>query len=145
MQNNLILACVLYIFLPISAVAHAEVDSPSLKTLHQAIAGLVARHYPQSTSHVFEETIGFEYSTRVFVTRIVSKSPSGVESSLAPERGPMHDGVWCNVRYRSGDLNAEPAYARSEGVMKREFFKEHIYYPNDSRNKCHFQSPCGFR
>ena len=137
MQNNLILTSVLCLFLPISAVAQTEVDSPSLETLHQAIAGLVARHYPQSTSHVFEETIGFEYSTRVFVTRAVSKSPSGVESPLAPERGPMHDGVWCNVWYRTGDLNTEPAYARSEGATKREFFNEYIYYPNDSRNKCH--------
>lgn len=136
MQNKLILNSVLCILLPISAVAQEEVESPSLKTLHQAIAKLVVRHYPKATSHVFEKAIGFEYSTRVFVTRIVSKIP-GSESPLAAERGPMNDGVWCDVWYRTGDLDTEPAYARSEGVTKREFFKEHIYYPNDSRKRCH--------
>ena len=49
----------------------------------------------------------------------------------------MDDGVWCNVWCRAGDLETRPAYARSEGVTKREFFKEHIYYPSDSRKKCH--------
>lgn len=137
MQNKLIFTAVLFVLLPISAVADESGESPSLKNLHQAIAELVAQHYPESTSHVFEETIGFEYSTRVFVTRQVSKILPGTEAPRAPERGPKDDGVWCSVWYRTGDLNTEPAYARSEGAIKREFFKEHTYYPNDSRNKCH--------
>ena len=134
MQNSLILKIALCLLLPIPAVAQEDAASPSLKKLHQAIAELAARHYPGSTSYRFQDTIGFEYSTRIYVTRVVSKV---VPAPLAPERGPMDDGVWCNVWYRPGDRETEPAYARSEGITKREFFKEHIYYPNDSRNKCH--------
>ena len=137
MKNNLILNFVLCLPLSISAVAQEDVDSPSLKTMHQAIAELVVRYYPKATSHVFERTIGFEYSTRVYVTPVVSKRLPRSEAPLAPERGPMDDGVWCNVWCRTGDLETRPAYARSEGVTKREFFKEHIYYPNDSWKKCH--------
>lgn len=137
MQNNLILSSVLCLLLSISAVAKEDVESPSLKTLHQAIAELVVRYYPKATSHVFERTIGFEYSTRVYVMPVVSKRLPGSEAPLAQERGPMDDGVWCNVWCRAGDLETRPAYARSEGVTKREFFKEHIYYPSDSRKKCH--------
>ena len=134
MQNSLILTFALCLLLPVSAVAQEETESPSLKKLHQAIAELGVRHYPKSTSYLFQDTIGFESSTRIYVTQVVSKA---VPAPLAPERGPMDDGVWCNVWYRPGDLETEPAYARSEGVTKREFFKEHIYYANDSRNKCH--------
>ena len=137
MQNNLILNSVLCLLLSISAVAQEAVESPSLNTLPQAIAELVVRHDPKATSQVFERTIGFEYSTRVYVTSVVSKRLPGSEVLLAPERGPMDDGVWCNVWCRKGDLETEPAYARSEGVTTRKFFKEHIYYPNDSRKKCH--------
>lgn len=134
MQRLSIINFALCLLLPISAVAEEDGESPSLKKLHQAIAELVVRHYPKANSHVFEQTIGFEYSTRIYITRVVSKA---VPAPIAPERGPMDDGVWCNVWCRPGDLETEPAYARSEGVTKREFFKEHIYYPNDSRNKCH--------
>jgi len=122
------------LLLPVSAVAQEDRESPSLKALHQAIAQLVVRHYPKATSHVFQQEIGFEYSTRIYVTPAVTKVRP---APLAPERGPMDDGVWCHVWYRRGDLETQPRYARSEGVTKREFFKEHIYYPNDSRNKCH--------
>ena len=137
MQNKLIFTPVFCVLLPISAVAQESVGTPSLRNLHQAIAELVVQHYPASTSHVFEETIGFEYSTRVFVTRQVSKVPPGTEAPRAPERGPKDDGVWCSIWYRAGDLNKEPAYARGEGAIKREFFKEYTYYPNDIRNQCH--------
>ncbi len=134
MQNNLVFTLALCLLLPISTVAQEDAETPSLKKLHQAIAELGDRHYPKSTSHVFQDTIGFEYATRIYVTRVVSKA---IPPPLAPERGPMNGGVWCNVYYRPGDLETEPAYARSEGSTKREFFKEYIYYPNDSRKKCH--------
>jgi len=49
----------------------------------------------------------------------------------------MEDGVWCHVWCRPGDLQESPAYARSQGVLEREYFKEHIYYPNDREKKCH--------
>lgn len=137
MQKLSILNFALCLLLPISAVAEEDGESPSLKKLHQAIAELVVRHYPKATSHVFQQTIGFEYSTRIYVMRAVTKVPLGSEAPLAKERGPMDDGVWCDVWYRQGDLETRARYARSEGVTKREFFKEHIYFPNDSRNKCH--------
>ena len=134
MKNNLILKLALCLLLPASAFSQGDAESPSLEKLRQAIAELVGRHYPKATSYAFQDTIGFEYSTRIYVTRVVSKA---VPAPRAPERGPMGDGVWCNVWCRQGDLETEPAYARSEGVTKREFFKEHIYYPNDRRNKLH--------
>ena len=120
----------------ISGVATGDDENPSLGKLHQAIAKLVAKHYPQATSHVLGQTIGFEYSTRVYVTRMLAKLPDG-EAPLDAVRGPMKEGVWCHIWCRSGDLEKEPAYQRGEGVIKREFFKEHTYYPNDPRHKCH--------
>ena len=137
MKRPLILACVLCLLVPLSVVAQGDDKSPSLKTLHQAIAKIVVRHYPKATSHVFQQTIGFEYSTRIYVTRAVAKVPPGAEAPLAKERGPMDDGVWCDIWYRDEDLETRALYARSEGATRREFFNEHIYYPNDSRNKCH--------
>jgi len=134
MKKTLILNFTLCLVLPISAVAQDGGESPSLTKLHQAIAELVVRHYPKATSHVFEQTIGFEYSTRIYVTRLVRL---GSEAPLTVARGPMADGVWCNVFYRAEDLETRARYARNEGVTKREFFKEHVYYPNDSRNECH--------
>ena len=137
MQKTLILTCALCLLLPLSPGARQDGKSPSLEKLHQAIAKLVVRHYPKATSHVFEHEIGFDYATRVYVTRLVSKVPAGVEAPRAPVRGPMEDGVWCRIWYRAGDLKTQPQYQRSEGELRRQFFKEHIYYPNDSRNKCH--------
>lgn len=137
MRNNLVLSSVFCMLFSTSAAAKEDVGDPSLKPLHQAIAGLVTRHYPKATSYVFEQTIGFEYSTRIYVTKIISKRLPGTEPLLAPERGPMKGGVWCEIWCRAGDLVTEPAYARSEGVTKREFFQEHIYYPNDSPKRYH--------
>ena len=117
----------------ICSFAQEKRTSPSLEKLHKAVNKLVLQHYPKATSHVFEENIGFEYSTRVYVTRMISKG----EAQLTTERGPMNDGVWCNIWYRKGDLEKAPAYARAEGEIKREAFKEHTYYPNDSKHKCH--------
>ena len=125
------------LLLPVSNVVGQDEKSPSLKKLHRAIDEIVVRHYPRATSHVFEQTIGFEFATRVYVTRLVSKRLPGMAPLLGCERGPMDNGVWCDIWYRTGDLKTEPAYARAEGVTNREFFREHIYYPNDRPKKCH--------
>ncbi len=137
MINCRIVFSAIGLLLPLAAVAQETNKNPSLEQLHQAIAEIVSKHYPQSTSHLFEQTIGFEHATRIYVTRLAAKYPPGVEPPVAPERGPMDDGVWCQVWYRSGDMNDQPAYQRSEGVMQREFFKEHRYYANDAQRKGH--------
>lgn len=137
MQTSRIFFAVICLLLPLSTVAQEKAKSPSLQKLHQAIAKLVGKHYPRATSYYFEQTIGFEHSTRVYVTKLVSKYPKGLEQPIGLVRGPMDDGVWCQVWYRSGDMNDEPAYQRGEGAMKREFFTEHLYYANDRQKKGH--------
>lgn len=112
-------------------------ENPTLKPLHCAIAELVKHHYPEATTHTFENKIHFEHSTRLYVTRAVAKVPKGEEPPLVEERGPMTGGVWCDIRYYNTDLQDRPPYPRSEGVTEREYFTELIYYPNDNRNKCH--------
>ena len=137
MARMLLRSTVFYFFVASAFVAQADAEGPSLKRLRHAIAELVGRHYPKATSHVCEQSIGFEYSTRIYVTELVTKRPPGVAPIVGAERGPMEDGVWCHVWCRPGDLQESPAYARSQGVLEREYFKEHIYYPNDREKKCH--------
>ncbi|MEC7356269.1 MAG: hypothetical protein VYE53_14095 [Planctomycetota bacterium] len=120
-----------------SGTAQERTELPSLVPLHQAVSELVVEHYPKATSHVFDQEIGFETATRIYITELVAKYPPGVELPRAPVRGPMDDGVWCQLWRRSGDLDHLPAYQRSEGILKREFFKEHLYYANDPLTKCH--------
>lgn len=140
MLKNSMRNLVVFLFLlPTSVVVGQGLKSPSLENLHRAIDELVVRHYPKATSHVFETAIGFEFATRIYVTEAISKRLPGVNPLIAPERGPMDDGVWCDIWYRTGDLKKEPAYARVEGLTKREFFNEYIYYPNNSRKKCHLR------
>ena len=132
--HNVAKIILLFICLPCLCHARGGPENPSLDKLGQAISKLVIQHYPKATSHVFEQSIGFECSTRVYVTPMISKvQPPPTETV----RGPMEDGVWCDIWYRKGDLGMEPAYARGEGVTSRAFFKEHMYYPNDPQKKCH--------
>lgn len=123
-------------FLP---CVHAEetLNATSLDGLHGAISKLVKRYYPESTSHVFERAIGFEFSTRVYVTDLVAKIPPGVPRPRGTERGPMANRVWCSIWLRDGALSSRPVYARSEGELVREHFIEHIFYPNDSEQELH--------
>ena len=137
MPTRLVSFLTICLLLPLVAVAQEATKNPSLEKLHQAIAEIVSKHYPESTSHLFEQTIGFEHATRVYVTRLAAKYPPGVKPPVAPERGPLANGVWGQVWYRDGDMNDQPAYQRSEGVMQREFFKEHRYYANDAQKQGH--------
>jgi len=136
MNKSLSLLLLSCFFLP-SLHADETFDATSLDDLHVAITKLVKRHYPESTSHVFERTIGFEFSTRVYVTDLVSKMPPGMPKPTGTERGPMANGVWCSIWLRDGDLSSQPVYQRSEGELVREHFIEYTLYPNDSEQNMH--------
>ena len=137
MTKTMILFVLVGLFGQLSGMAQETTELPSLVPLHQAISELVDEHYPKATSHVFDQEIGFETATRIYVTELVAKYPPGVELPRAPVRGPIDGGVWCQLWCRSGDLDHLPAYQRSEGILERELFKEHLYYANDPLTKCH--------
>ena len=134
-----IFAIVFILSLTIPAISHAqeEVRGAALEGLHRAIVELVVRHYPDSTSHVFDQEIGFEASTRIYVTQALSKFPKGMEVPCEAVRGPMGNGVWCRIWRRDGALNDHPAYQRAQGEIQREHFREHVYYPSNQEKNCH--------
>lgn len=122
---------------PLVCYGQETVDYSPLKKLHGSVAELVARYYPEATSYVFEDQIGFEDSTRIYVAKMLAKMPEGMKRPREIVRGPMKDGVWCNIWLREGNLNSAAAYQRAEGVVERESFREHYFYANDSDKECH--------
>ena len=84
MNKSLALLLLSCFFLP-RLHADETFDATSLDDLHGAVTKLVKRHYPESTSHVLERTIGFEFSTRVYVCLLyTSPSPRDGATSRMP-------------------------------------------------------------
>jgi hypothetical protein len=73
--------------LPVPNVVGQDGKSPSLRKLHRAIDEIVVRHYSKATSQLFEQIIGFEFASRIYVARLVSKRLSGMDPLIGCERG----------------------------------------------------------
>ena len=137
MKNNFAIIFILSLTIPVIPETQQDVGDASLEALHQAIVELVVQHYPDATSHVFDQEIGFEESTRIYVAQSLSKFPQGMEVPRETVRGPMKNGVWCRIWCRDGALNDHPAYQRAQGEIQREYFREHVYYPSNREKNCH--------
>lgn len=125
MLTRLMPVCLLTLFAPSLPVSAAD-DLPELERLHAAVSELVTRHYPDATSHVFRNRIHFEHNTRIYVIPGLVKTPIGEEPPLVEERGPLPQGVHCDIRWYAGPA----ATARAEGTLDRRAFRELFLAPS---------------
>ena len=101
---------------------------PTLSALNKVrpVRDVVAKYFPDATYVLFEDELHFEDSTRLYVDRMLSKLPAGMEPQWTKVRGPKPTGgVWCDIWLREGKC---PAYQRSEGGVQRKHFVEYTIY-----------------
>jgi len=96
-----------------------------LDALYKSVCQLTEKHFPDISSHKFQNHIHFENSTQLFIEPAIVKTVGVADPPLEEVRGPKTDGVWCRIELREGDT----PYARSAGRTPREQFDEYVFYP----------------
>jgi hypothetical protein len=110
--------------------------------VYSELDALFRRYYPHVTSEVLNDTIHFEYNTRVFLIHEPLKT--GEWQDAREERGPNRGGILCDIELRNGKyLGAavvpqtfDKRYfklwvAAPYSVNRDKHLYVHLYYPAD--------------
>jgi len=114
------------------AADDSALQNPAFKGFYSELKTLFRKHYPQSTSHLFKDSVHFESDTRVLVVH--EETMNGDWQDPWETRGPKPGGILGEIRFMKGNYQE---HAAGPQTFDKRYFKILLLAPYSKKHDAH--------